>query len=379
MFKRVFIICLAVWLAGCSLFETDNTEPPAPLVEFKATATPTVVWTQSTGRGSEDFKLMPALSQGKVFTSSTRGEVKSFTVNDGKLVWETDTRLPLSSGVGVGSGHVAVGSRTGILVLLSEADGKEQWRVQLSSEIIAAPQIDNDVVVIRTVDGKVYALNAKTSRRIWVYERDIPVLSLWGNSAPAISQDWVVSGLDNGKLAVLKLQTGKLLWEANVAVPRGRSELERLVDVDAKPVISDGVVYVTSYQGRTAAGDLYSSKLLWEREISSFAGLTVDNDNVYISDARSHVWAVSRASGVSVWKQTKLQARVITAPVIVGNYVAVGDIEGYVHWMRKDNGEFVARYSTGSKSINVSPLPIDEQSILVYTSRGELQLLRLGS
>jgi outer membrane protein assembly factor BamB len=322
---------------------------------------------------------MPALSQGKVFTSSTRGEVKAFTVNDGKLLWEMDTRLPLSSGVGVGSGHVAVGSRTGILVLLSAEDGKEKWRVQLSSEIIAAPQIDNEVVVIRTVDGKVYALNINTSRRIWVYERDIPVLSLWGNSSPAVGQDWVVSGLDNGKLAVLKLQTGKLLWEANVAIPRGRSELERLVDVDAKPVISDGVVYVTSYQGRTVAGDLYSSKLLWEREISSFAGLAVDHDNVYISDARSHLWAVSRSSGVSLWKQTQLQARVITAPVVVGNYVAVGDVEGFVHWMRKDNGEFVARYSTGSKSINVSPLAVDDQSILVYTSRGELQLLRLGS
>lgn len=379
MFKRVFIIGLALWLTGCSLFETDNTEPPAPLVEFKASATPAVIWTQSTGRGSQDFKLMPALSQGKVFTSSTRGEVKAFTVNDGKLLWEMDTRLPLSSGVGVGSGHVAVGSRTGILVLLSAEDGKEKWRVQLSSEIIAAPQIDNEVVVIRTVDGKVYALNINTSRRIWVYERDIPVLSLWGNSSPAVGQDWVVSGLDNGKLAVLKLQTGKLLWEANVAIPRGRSELERLVDVDAKPVISDGVVYVTSYQGRTVAGDLYSSKLLWEREISSFAGLAVDHDNVYISDARSHLWAVSRSSGVSLWKQTQLQARVITAPVVVGNFVAVGDVEGFVHWMRKDNGEFVARYSTGSKSINVSPLAVDDQSILVYTSRGELQLLRLGS
>jgi len=377
--NRVLIACIITFLlTSCSLFETDNTEPPAPLVELKEIFTPTVIWTQSTGRGSRDFKLMPALSQGRVITSSIKGVVSAFEVDSGKLLWEQDTRLLLSSGVGIGAGMVVVGSRNGILVALSEKDGNSAWRVQLSSEVIAAPQIEANIVVVRTVDGKVYALNVHSGAKIWVYERDIPILSLWGNSSPVISQDWVIAGLDNGKLAVLTLQTGKLLWEANVAIPHGRSELERLVDVDAKPIVSDGVVYVTSYQGRTVAGDLYSSKLLWERDISSYAGLAVDNDSVYISDAHSHIWAISRASGVSLWKQTKLQARGITAPVVVGNYLAVGDIEGYVHWMRKDNGEFVARYRTGSKSINVPPLAVDEQRILVYTSRGELQLLRLS-
>jgi outer membrane protein assembly factor BamB len=376
---RLLAFCVVtLLLASCSLFETDNTEPPAPLVDFNASLTPTVLWSQSTGRGSGDFKLMPTLSQGRVFTSSVKGLVTAIEVDSGKVLWEMNTKLPLSSGAGVGTGHVVVGARNGILAALSETDGKPLWRVQLSSEVIAAPQIDSNVVVVRTVDGKVYALNVYSGAKIWVYERDIPILSLWGNSPPVISQTWVIAGLDNGKLAVLNLQTGKLLWEANVAIPHGRTELERLVDIDAKPIVSDGVVYVTSYQGRTVAGDLYSSKLLWERDISSYAGLAVDNESVYISDAHSHIWAVSRASGVSLWKQTKLQARVITAPVVMGNYLVVGDIEGYVHWMRKDNGEFVARYRTGSKRINVPPLVIDEQRVLVYNSRGELQLLRLS-
>ncbi|OAD21848.1 outer membrane assembly lipoprotein YfgL [Candidatus Thiomargarita nelsonii] len=242
--------------------------------------------------------------------------------------------------------------------------------------MLAKPRISRGVVVVRTIDGKLFGLDSQNGARLWVYERSrTPLLTLRGTSTPVIKHDQIIAGFDNGQLALLELHTGKVLWEAPVAVPRGSTELERMVDIDADPLLVDDTIYVTSYQGRTVAIDLLQGKLLWEKPLSSYAGLGVDFDYLYVSDTKSHIWALDRSTGEKWWKQEKLEARNVTAPVNIGNYVVVGDLEGYLHWMRRKDGQFVARYRMGKASIFVPPLVVDD-ILVAYDSQGEIVALR---
>jgi outer membrane protein assembly factor BamB len=368
-----------LWLTGCSSWSSkDNTEQPAPLVEFTPTLTLKTLWTANVGSNIKHgrFKLAPVFHEGKVFAASPRGQVTALDFNDGKPVWRHQLDLTISGGPGIGENLVLVGSNKGEVVALSETDGSERWRVKVSSEVLAAPRVSEGVIVVRTVDGKLVGLDSqKQGERLWVYERTVPLLALRGTGTPVIVKGRIIAGFDNGKLAALDLHTGKLLWEATVAVSQGRTELERMVDIDADPIVVDNIIYVTSYQGRTVAIDLERGQLLWKHEVSSYAGLGVDIDNLYVSDTKSYLWALKRDSGASFWKQEKLQARNITAPVTIGNYVVVGDLEGYLHWMRRDDGQLVARYSIGHNSILVPPLAV-ENTLIACTTEGEIVALR---
>jgi outer membrane protein assembly factor BamB len=375
MYKQILLFTIMIWLSGCGS-QKDNTEPPAPLVKLIPTLTLKQLWRADAGSNKPHLKLAPAFHHGQLFIASSDGIVHSYDVNDGKQIWKQETKVPLSGGPGVGDGLVVVGSQKGDVIALSETDGIEQWRVTVTSEVLAKPRISEDVIVVRTVDGKLFGLDSQTGRRLWVYERiRIPLLSLRGISSPIVKNDMIIAGFDNGKIALLELHTGKVLWEVSIAVPRGRTQLERMIDIDADPILVDDIIYVTSYQGHTVAIDLIKGKLLWERKLSSYAGLGVDFDYLYLSDTKSHIWALNRDSGMDWWKQDKLQARNVTAPVNIGDYVVVGDMEGYLHWMRRDNGQFVARYRMGDTSITLPPLVIDD-ILVAYNSRGEIIALR---
>lgn len=375
MHKLILLFTILIVLSGCST-QKDNTEPPAPLVKLIPTLTLKQLWTADAGGNKPHLKLAPVFHNGQLFTASPKGVVQSFDVNDGKRIWKQGTEVPLSGGPGVGEGLVVVGSQKGDVVALSETDGIEQWRVTVTSEVLAKPRISEGVIVVRTVDGKLFGIDSKTGERLWIYERiRIPLLSLRGISSPIVKNDMIIAGFDNGKIALLELHTGKVLWEVPIAVQRGRTQLERMVDIDADPLLVDDIIYVTSYQGHTVAIDLIQGKLLWERKLSSYAGLGVDFDYLYLSDTKSHIWALNRDSGQDWWKQDKLQARNVTAPVNIGDYVVVGDMEGYLHWMRRDNGQFVVRYHTGDASITLPPLVIDD-ILVACNSRGEIIALR---
>ncbi len=379
MQKAILLLYLLITLSGCSLFnETDNTAPPAPLVDFKPTLTLKTLWTADAGGNIEKgyLKIAPAFHEGRLFTASPQGIVRAFNFKNGKIVWEQKIDVPISGGPGIGDGLVVVGSQKGEVVALSKKNGHKQWQAQVSSEVLAKPRISRGIVVVRTIDGKLFGLNSQNGARIWVYEPSrTPLLTLRGTSTPVIKHDQIIAGFDNGQIALLELQTGKVLWEAPVAVPRGSTELERMVDIDADPLLVDDTVYVTSYQGRTVAIDLLQAKLLWEKPLSSYAGLGVDLDNLYVSDTKSHIWALDRFTGEKWWKQEKLEARNITAPVNIGNYVVVGDLEGYLHWMRRKDGEFVARYRMGKASIFVPPLVVNN-ILVAYDSQGQIVALR---
>ena len=375
--KHLLLYCLILWIGGCSFFSKDDSEPPAPLVAIKPLLTPVVLWTAHLGddMGETQLKLLLAVSAGRIFTTTPTGIVQALNLKDGQRIWQREMETAISGGVGVNKDSVLLGNTQGEVLALSQRDGTEQWRVQVSGEILAVPQSDKNIVVVRTSEGKLTALDAQNGRLLWEYSQNEPVLTLRGTSNPLLVEDKVIAGFDNGKLVVLELRTGKSLWEMPVAIPHGRTELERMVDIDADPQIVSDTIYAVSFQGRIIAATFHTGELLWGENSSSYTGLGVDKKAVYISDTDSYLWARDRFSGASLWKQTKLHARQITAPTIVGNYLVVGDSQGYLHWLRQSDGQFAARYAMSNNSILVSPLLVDNK-LIVYDSAGKIIALQ---
>lgn len=233
---------------------------------------------------------------------------------------------------------------------------KELWRAQLSSEVLSRPAISQGIVVTKTIDGRVYGLNLDDGSQKWVYDRSVPRLTLRGSSAPLISNDVVIIASDNGKLSALTLNNGKLLWESTIAVAKGRNQLERVIDMDVDPVVIDDVIYVAGYQGRVAAVKMGSGQLIWSRDFSSYSGLYVDAYRVYITDAMGQAWALNRYNGSTLWRQDKLLRRKLTAPEAQDNYIVVGDYDGYLHWLNREDGKLIAR-----KKVNGSDFSFDEE------------------
>ena len=371
------------WLAGCGtvtnyLGGEDNANPPAELEEITPQIKIKTLWSQSVGAGPEDLflKLTASVSGGRVFAADRKGKVSAFDALTGKRLWETKTNKTIGGGPGSGSGVVVVGTRNGDVLALSPLDGELIWKAKVTSEVLAAPQAQDGVVVVRTIDGKLFGLSASDGERLWIYDRGVPTLTLRGTSAPALAPGIAVSGFDGGRLVGVSLHTGQPLWETLVALPSGRSDLERMVDIDGDVVVADNTVYVVTFQGRTAAVDLLSGTILWRRDMSSYAGIGIDRDTVYVTDEDSHVWALDRQNSASLWRQSKLQARSLTSPVSFQDYIVVGDFDGYVHWLRKDDGEFVGRIRVDSDGIIATPIATDD-ILYVYGRGGTLAALQI--
>ena len=360
------------------LSDEDNTEPPAELVEFEPSIQVKTVWSQGVGSavGNRYLKLVPTVYQGRVFAGDRKGGVRAYDVQTGEKVWKTDTDLPISGGAGSGDGLVLFGSQEGDVIALDPDNGDTLWQVKLSSEILAPPRATDGVVVVRTIDGRLYGLNATDGAQLWVYDRTIPTLTLRGTSAPALSRGMAVAGFDSGRIVAVALRDGRLLWESRIAIPRGRTELERLVDIDAEPRIVGDAVYVVAFQGRTAALDIGSGEVLWQRDMSSYAGISIDRELLYVTDDQSHIWALDRYSSQSMWRQDQLQFRQATAPVGYRDYVVVGDYEGYLHWMRREDGKFVGRIRVDSDGIMSAPV-VASDTLFVYGKGGELTALKV--
>lgn len=229
------------------------------------------------------------------------------------------------------------------MVALSAADGKQIWRSEVSSEVIARPAVANGTVVVRTNDGKLFALEASSGLRRWVYDRSVPPLTLRGNSAPVIASDLVIAGSDNGRLTALQLTNGTVFWETAISHPSGKTELERMIDIDADPVVVGDVVYAVTYQGRLAAVQIGSGRILWARDMSSYTGMAVDDYRIYLSDSEGQVLALNRRNGATLWRQDKLLRRSTTRPQLDGPYLVVADYDGYLHWLSRESGKLAGR------------------------------------
>ncbi len=369
-------------LTGCSGFKEsytsimggeDNTEPASPLVEINTTVEVTKLWEKDMGKGTDEqyLKLTPVYAQDKIFVADNEGEIKAVDSLNGNIIWDQDTETQITGGPGAGDSLVMIGTSEGEILAISGDAGKTLWRSRVSSEVLAAPQVANNIVVGRTIDGKIYGLDAAEGKRLWTYDQSVPALTLRGTSSPVITGEFVISGFDEGRLTAIELHTGKLVWETRIALGSGRSELERMVDIDAEPLVVDDVIYVATFQGRIAAVTLDGGQILWTRDISSFSGLCADDKNIYITDDNSHVWALDRFTGNSIWKQEKLQARAVTGPASIGDLVVVGDLEGYLHWLDKATGEFVSRTQVSDTKIIASPISVNN-IVYSYASDGTL-------
>lgn len=378
MMRWLATIGLALSLGACSWFGDSSLEAPAELVEFDATAKVSEQWSVDTGSGPgrQYLKLTPALHGGTVYTVDARGRVRALAQDSGKQLWRTDLDMDISSGVGFGDDLVLVASRKGEVVAMDKDKGRVQWRAPVTSEVLAAPAADSGVVVVQSVDGRLTGLAVADGKRLWNVDRSEPALSLRGTATPVIVSDAVLTGFASGKIVAIDLRTGRLLWETPVAQPQGRSEIERLIDVDVPLLVLGRTLLAAAYQGKIVAVDMESGRLLWSRDISTYSALAADRSNAYVSDARGHVYALDLRSGATVWKQDKLQARRLSAPAVTGDAVAVGDFDGYVHWLAREDGRFLARERAARAAV-LAPLVADGASVYVTTQNGDLTALHL--
>lgn len=377
------LICLlqaATLLSGCSLFGgKDNSEPPAELKDFDIRVELHEQWSRSTGDGTDEqfLRLTPVVSGERVYVADRNGAIAAYELDSGKLVWRNKTKLAISAAAGVGGGLVLAGGSEGRLVALDAETGEQRWLTDVPSEVLSVPRIYNDIVIVQTVDGTISALRAEDGKRLWLYDRSVPVLTLRGTSTPLVEGGVVIAGFANGKLAALDVASGREIWGAVVSVPHGRTELQRIVDLDADPVISNGVLYAGGFQGRLVAVSLQDGRVLWKRDMSTYAGICVDSSQVVVSDASSEVWGIERRTGRSLWKLADLRQRSLTGPANVDNYVAVGDFAGYLHLLSHSDGAIVGRVRVDSKGIQATPVAVSDSRLLVLGAGGKLALYQL--
>lgn len=374
----------AFTLAGCS---TPPVAPELPAIErIAADFTLDALWYRQPQQPAAPARavLPPILLDGRLYHADRPGRLVALDPRNGRLLWRADlsppdgspeTAVELSGGIGSGADMLLVGTRQGSVIALDPADGTVIWQSQLSSEVAAAPSASGRIVIARSNDGRLYALDAATGARLWVYDSAAPPLSLRGTGRPVIDDDQIYAGFSSGKLVALALATGEVLWELAVGVPEGRSEFERLVDVDADPVLAANTVFAASYQNRLVAVSTVSGRVVWSRDMSIFNNLAVDGNRLFVSTEQDEVMAIDRATGNIVWRQDLLAQRGISAPVLYRGRLGVADREGYLHWLSTDDGARIGRHRLIEGAIT-APMQVIDGVLYVIDSQNGLHALR---
>ncbi len=356
---------LAVALSGCGIFggEEDEALQPKPLTDFKPTVDVERAWSASVGGGSELLRiaLAPAGDGQRVYAASRDGRVSAFDPANGNRLWQTKLDVPLSAGPGAGRDRVVVASSDGWLVCLRADDGGEVWRQFIGGESLSSPLIADDSVIAYTIDGTLRVHSLFNGSQRWTLEQTLPPLTLRGASTPVIAGRTVIAGFDNGRLVATGLTDGETRWEAVLSPPTGRSDLERLADIDGAMAVVGQDLYASGYNGNTAAIAVESGQVLWSRDISTYAGLGADASNVYVVSEEGALIAMNRRTGAELWRQDALLRRKPTAPVPYDGTVAVGDLEGYVHFFSAQDGSPVARVRVDKRMLSAAPVVIGER------------------
>lgn len=369
--RLALIAMLGVALSACD--NSKAVDPPAELVDIEPVLQVKRLWSDSLGGKSDHLRLglQPTIVNNVVYAAGHKGEVIALTADKGKQLWRIKTRLELSAGPAMADGLVVVGSANGELVALEADSGKQRWRHQLSGEMLSKALVGNGLVIARTVDGRLQALNAADGSVRWTVEEVVPRLSLRGTAMPILAGEAVVAGFDNGKLVAVDANTGDTLWNVTIDSPAGRTELDRLADIDAPAAASGRDVFVAGFQGRVAMLDLDNGQIWWAKDASSYRGFGLDERVLYLTNANGLVTALRRTDGNQQWEQAALRQRGLTAPAVVGESLVVGDYEGYLHWLSKVDGSVQARAKTDGERITNAPL-VAEGRVYVQTDGGKL-------
>ena len=375
--KQAAVLALAVMAVGCSS-NSKKELPPAELTKFTEEVSLKTQWSRSIGDGQGETynTLMPAIENDRIYASDVTGEVYALNRTNGDVIWKQDLDLPVSGAVGVGYGLVMLGTLKGEVIALDASTGEERWRSRVTSEVLAPPANNGDVVVVQTQDDRLIGLDAATGDRRWTYDSTPAVLTLRGTGAPIVTNRMAIAGLSTGKVVAVDIQNGVPVWESRVAVPQGRSELERVVDIDGGLLLSGETLYVGTYQGRVAGLDLQSGRVLWQRDASSYVGVAQGFGNVYVSEASGTVTSIDERSSSALWSNDALARRQLSAPEVYSSYVAVGDLEGYVHLLSQVDGRFVGRTRVDSDGVRARPLAVGD-TLYVFGNSGKLEALTL--
>jgi outer membrane protein assembly factor BamB len=377
--RLLFPLSLAALLiaAGCS--KDKDVEPPAVLVKFPATLPVKKLWSEGVGGGKKQLVLRlglgPAADNGLVFAASHKGEVLAASLDTGRHVWVKKLKMPISAGPAAALGMVVVGSSKGDIVAMDGATGRQLWRSKVNSELLSDPAIGEKAVVLRSVDGRLHGFDAHNGKELWSVEQQVPRLSLRGTATPIIVKDVAISGFDNGKVMAVSISTGDTVWDTALASPHGRTELDRLVDSDSAVHAVGDNVFATGYQGRTAMLALDSGQIWWGHDMSSYKGLAVDDDNLYVTQSDGVVVGLRQRDGSELWRNQKLRMRRLSTPALTSTAVVVADFQGYVHWLDKTTGELVARERIDKKRITTTPVAVGD-TVVVLSDDGKLAAFR---
>lgn len=367
-----------ILMAGCS--KDKDVEPPAKLVNFPTKLPVKELWGDKVGGGKKQVKLRlglgPAYDNGLVFAASDQGEVVGVNLDTGRHVWlKKFKKMQFSAGPGAGSGKVVLGSTKGWVIALDGASGNELWRTRVNSELLSAPAVGEKVVAMRSVDGHLHGFDTANGKELWSVEQQVPRLSLRGTAIPVIAKEVAVSGFDNGKVMAVSLMTGDTVWDTALASPHGRTELDRLVDIDSAVSVVGENVFAAGFQGRTAMIALDSGQIWWAHDMSSYRGLGVDQENLYVTQSDGTIVALRQRDGSEVWRNEKLKRRGLSAPAVTSTAIAVADYQGYLHWLDKATGELVARQRVGKFRVSSPPIAINDTVVLI-TDSGKLAAFR---
>ncbi|MDF3983375.1 outer membrane protein assembly factor BamB [Luteibacter sp. PPL201] len=396
--KRLWAIALTsslVVLAGCHSFKKENVEPPTPLdKKFEPSIKVERLWKTSIGDGPAEsgVRMRPTVVNGVLYAASTDGKIGAFDAGTGKTIWEKSTRqhgwfgwgdakredARFSGGPGAADDLVAVGTLDGHVYAMNAKDGERRWAAEVSSEVITTPAIVGGLVVVRCNDGRVYGLDAGTGERRWVFDQSqVPALSLRGNGRLLVANGVVFMGSDAGKLVAIRLDNGEKLWEQTLASGEGRTEIDRLSDADGAIVLDGTTIYGAAYHGQLTAVDGPSGRPLWNHPLSTYTSLDVHGNAVYAVDDQSQVFAFDKSSGANIWKQDALKYRWLSGPAADGDYVVVGDLEGYIHWLNGSDGKIVGRERLSKKAIRAQPVVVGDV-VYVEDVKGNIAAYRVA-
>jgi outer membrane protein assembly factor BamB len=404
MLQRILLICLmAFTLNGCSTVKGwfgDSKKTGAEPAELKKMANAIAVkrlWSTDVGSGEGKLWLRqkPALAGNKLYVVDDSGRVRALDATSGKTLWEAkaldtkssgsrlafwrkhSTETALTSSAATGAGLVVVGGRNGEVIALDADTGAKKWSSKITSEVISAPLVADDRVIIRGGDGRVFGFDVADGSRKWVFDRALPSLSVRGNGSPVLGTGVIYVGYEDGTVVMLRIADGLQGWEQAVADPDGRTELDRAADVDGEIQVGNEAVFATSFHGQSMALSISNGRPLWTRDIGSYGGLAMNDSLLVVADKQGVVHALNRADGSGTWKQEGLQRRMLTTPVIQGNYAVVGDLEGYLHWMKLDTGELVARVRVQNAVLRGTPVISSEGVLYALTTEGQLAAYKL--
>lgn len=390
------VLALLLTGSGCSWFDNsseDDDPKPAKLTRFESEVKIKRLWRASVGKGlgRKYIRTRPAVLADKVFAADAYGTVVSHDRFTGERLWKVrigepdgigmrvwDRRDPgfVTGGVGAGGGLVFVGTTNGDIVALSAADGSEKWRIDIGTETVVAPVYDDGRLFLQTIDGRLLALDAQKGETIWAFDSQVPILTLRGTSTPVVDGDAVYSGFADGMLMALNNETGERLWGHRVMLPQGRSELDRMVDVDSAPLVVGPIVYAVSFQGRLKAVRRADGRPLWEKESSSFLDLATGYGQIYVIDENDKVIAFDEETSEEAWSNELLSLRELSSPVAFNNYLLVGDDDGYLHVLAQSDGRFLGRTKIDGDGLR-SPFTVADGTVYVYGSGGSLTALEI--